>query len=102
MTRASSLILCSLSFSCALSAQQPDVIPDGYRVETVRTPEGHAFGVGGMSFAADGTLFLSTREGQVWTLRGDRWTLFADGLHEPLGLLVDQKTNQVFASSGRS
>ncbi|MAD34002.1 MAG: hypothetical protein CMJ88_09610 [Planctomycetes bacterium] len=96
MTRASSLILCSLSFSCALSAQQPDVIPDGYRVETVRTPEGHAFGVGGMSFAADGTLFLSTREGQVWTLRGDRWTLFADGLHEPLGLLVDQKTNQVF------
>ena len=31
--------------ACA-AAQQPDVIPDGYVVETVETPEGHAFGVG--------------------------------------------------------
>ena len=49
-----------------------------------------------MSFAADGALFVSTREGQVWTLRGSKWQLFADGLHEPLGLYVDPKTRQVF------
>jgi glucose/arabinose dehydrogenase len=77
-------------------AQQPDVIPAGYTVETVATPDGHAFGVGGMSFAPDGRLFVSTREGQVWTYAGSTWTLFADGLHEPLGVYVDPRTSQVF------
>ena len=46
--------------------------------------------------ADDGTLYVSTREGQVWTYRDGRWQLFADGLHEPLGLYVDPKTRQVF------
>ncbi|MFN3242872.1 MAG: hypothetical protein ACE37K_15330 [Planctomycetota bacterium] len=82
--------------AAGLCAQQPDVIPAGYTVETIETPKGRAFGVGGMSFASDGTLFVSTREGQVWTWRAGKWQLFADGLHEPLGLLVDPKTRQVF------
>lgn len=93
----SSKTFAALAASAAgLCAQQPSVIPAGYTVETIETPKGRAFGVGGMSFAADGTLYVSTREGQVWTRRGDSWQLFADGLHEPLGLLVDQKTGQVF------
>ena len=58
--------------------------------------DGHAFGVGGMSFAPDGRLFVSTREGQVWTYADGAWTLFADGLHEPLGVYVDPRTSQVF------
>ncbi|MEZ6038249.1 MAG: hypothetical protein R3F29_12265 [Planctomycetota bacterium] len=86
-------------FACvtaSLVAQQPDVIPAGYSVETIETPKGEAFGVGGLSFAADGTLFVSTREGQVWTYTDGKWRLFAEGLHEPLGLYVDPKTRQVF------
>ena len=86
---AGSLLVCA-------AAQQPDVIPDGYVVETVETPKGHAFGVGGMSFAPDGTLYLSTREGQLWTYKDKQWGLFADGLHEPLGVYVDPQTGQVF------
>ena len=96
MIRALPLLLVSAAAIPDVGAQQPGVIPDGYRVETVQTPEGRAFGVGGMSFAADGALFVSTREGQVWTLVGDQWQLFADGLHEPLGVYVDPKTRQVF------
>ena len=86
----------AVSLLACAAAQQPDVIPDGYVVETVETPKGHAFGVGGMSFAPDGTLYLSTREGQLWTYKDEQWGLFADGLHEPLGVYVDPRTEQVF------
>lgn len=93
-------LVLSVAAACALplqaTAQQPSTIPDGYRVETIPTPEGVAFGVGGMSFAPDGKLFLCTREGDVWTLHEGTWKLFANGLHEPLGIDVDQKTGQVF------
>ena len=40
----------------AAQQDQPKTIPAGYRVETIPTPEGVPFGVGGLSFAADGTL----------------------------------------------
>lgn len=92
------LFACSLAlgFAAGPAAQQPATIPAGYRVETIPLPAGVAFGVGGLSFAADGTLFVCTREGQVWTLANDEWRLFAEGLHEPLGIYVDPKTRQVF------
>ena len=85
-----------LATSSSLPAQQPAIVPAGYRVETIPLPEGVAFGVGGLGFASDGKLFVCTREGQVWTLTNDEWQLFANGLHEPLGIYVDPKTNQVF------
>jgi len=83
-------------FSAVLAAQQPDVIPAGYTVETVDTPAGRAFGVGGMSFAPDGRLFVSTREGEVWTYADGAWALSAAGLHAPPGVYVDPRTSQVF------
>ena len=79
-----------------LSAQQPATIPAGYRVETIALPDGVAFGVSGLSFAPDGTLYACTREGQVWTLSNNEWQLFASGLHEPLGIYVAPKTSKVF------
>ena len=79
-----------------LTAQQPNTIPDGYRVETIPLPAGVDFGVSGLCFGPDGTLFTTTREGQVWTLNDDKWQMFADGLHEPLGIYVDPNTKQVF------
>lgn len=80
----------------SLAAQQPAIIPAGYRVETIPLPDGVAFGVGGLGFANDGTLFVCTREGEVWTLANNKWKLFANGLHEPLGIYVDPKSSQVF------
>lgn len=84
-----------------LHAQRPNTLPDGYRVETIALPKGIAFGVSGMSFANDGTLFVTTREGEVWKLSNpqskDRsWHRFAVGLHEPLGIYVDPDNNQIF------
>jgi hypothetical protein len=67
-----------------------------YRIENISGPEGVVLEVGGMAFRSDGKLFLCTRRGEVWltdlTPRG--WKLFASGLHEPLGLLVE-KDNQI-------
>ena len=53
--------------------------------------------VGGMDFMADGRLAVAIRKGEVWLLDGvlgprpdqARYTLFASGLHEPLGVLRD-------------
>ena len=61
-----------------------------YRIEDVRVPHGIEFEVSGMAFQPDGRLMVCTRRGEVWTadLQKERWTLFASGLHEPMGLLV--------------
>lgn len=87
------LVLCALPTA---PAQQPKFIPAGYSVEKIATPKGVAFGVGGLSFASDGTLFVCTREGQVWKYRKGEWHLYAEGLHEPLGILVTPDSGRVF------
>jgi glucose/arabinose dehydrogenase len=59
--------------------------------------DGLVLEVSGMDFLADGRLAVAVRKGEVWLidgLRGPtpgpiRTTLFASGLHEPLGLLRD-------------
>ncbi len=57
-----------------------------YKLETIETPKGVVFEVGGMGFWPDGTLVCCTRRGEIWTLKNKIWTRFAFGLHEPLGL----------------
>ena len=41
-------------------------------------------------------IFICTREGEGWRYKDDKWSLFADGLHEPLGIYIDQKTKEVW------
>ena len=68
---------------------------DYWEVEFLPAPAG-AIEVGGMAFLPDGRLAISTRRGQVWLveqpLAADpaalRWSLFAEGLSEGLGLAV--------------
>ena len=82
-----------------LSAQEkPARIPAGYVAEKIETPQGVSLGVGGMEFAPDGSLMLCTREGEVWkyVISKKQWSLFADGLHESLGLWIDPKTSETF------
>jgi len=73
-------------------------IPAGYRLETIEIPEGIVLGVGGLAQTPKGDLLISTREGEVWryTHATSNWSLFADGLHEALGLYVDPKTSEVW------
>lgn len=77
---------------------QPDRIPQGYSVRTIETPPGVFLGVGGMEFSPDGNLFICTREGEVWKyiLEDKGWSLFADGLHEALGIWIDPKNGGIF------
>ncbi len=85
-----------LLLSSILQGAQPETLPDGYTVETVNVPEGIVLSVGGLAFAANGDLFICTREGEVWRYREDQWHLFADGLHESLGVTVDEETGDLF------
>jgi hypothetical protein len=77
-------------------AQTPEKMPAGYKLETIEVPKAITLSVGGLAFAANGDLLICTREGEVWKYRDNQWQLFADGLHEPLGIHIDQKTGEVW------
>jgi glucose/arabinose dehydrogenase len=86
-----------LALLCALSSPIQSGAPresDHWTVERLRQPEGAVLEVGGMAVIGD-RVALSTRRGEVWWLDGafDRaaaatsFSLAAEGLQEPLGLL---------------
>ena len=67
-----------------------------YALEFLTPPQDEVIEVGGMDFLSDGRLVVSTRRGRVWILddptaadpKDVEFTMFADGLHEGLGLKV--------------
>ena len=69
---------------------------DYYELENVSLPEAlsmtskNATQVDGLDFFPDGRLAVCFVDGQVYTLKPDtgEWTLFAEGLHTPLGISV--------------
>src|SRR5262245_23256551 len=89
----------------AITTAQPAAKPgrvteaDYYRITTLPVPEGIALEVGGLAMRPDGKLLCCTRRGDVWLISNPdadkpeqvKYKLFATGLHEPLGLLVDGK-----------
>jgi uncharacterized cupredoxin-like copper-binding protein/glucose/arabinose dehydrogenase len=76
-----------LLLSAVLLAQEES---DFYVIESITIPESIELEVGGMDFLPNGDLAVTTRRGEVWIITdpGDEaeYTLFARGLHEPLGL----------------
>lgn len=85
----------SLLLAAALSsAGQQDQEADFYRLVTLATPPGVVLEVGGLQAMPDGRLYVATRFGDIWLVEDSlaeapaqpRWTLFAQGLHEVLGL----------------
>lgn len=87
----------------AFSAKEQDY----YIIVDVPVPDGIELEVGGLAVIPDGSLGVSTRRGEVWLIenpymegsRIPRFTKFADGLHEPLGLAYHKGS---FYSSQRS
>ncbi|CAL1518839.1 hypothetical protein MMC2321_02584 [Chitinophaga sp. MM2321] len=67
---------------------------DFYQIQTVLIPEGIQLEVGGMAFLPNDKLAVCTRRGEVWIIsnpymkdgRPSQYQLFAQGLHEPLGV----------------
>ncbi|MFK5956655.1 MAG: DUF1080 domain-containing protein [Planctomycetota bacterium] len=79
-----------MSLPCAQAEE------DFYTVDYLTPPNGEVLEVGGMDFLADGTLLVSTRRGRVWWIENAmaedpsaaRFHIYAEGLHEGLGLKV--------------
>jgi hypothetical protein len=63
---------------------------EAYKIETIQMPEGLNSEVGGVGFLPDGRLIACFHRGEVMTYDTQKkeWKLFAEGLHDPLGLLV--------------
>lgn len=65
-----------------------------YTITKIPTPEGVEIEGGAIEILPDGKVAVCTRRGQVWTIENAEdypekevsWTLFAEYLHEPLGL----------------
>ncbi len=62
-----------------------------YSIKDIKIPKDIVLGVGGLAFNDKGQLGVSTRRGDVWLIdnpssRNAKFSRFAKGLHEPLGL----------------
>ncbi len=90
------MILAPLALFACLQGAPVLTENDAYTVDYLRPPEGALLEVGGMAFLPDGKLAVSTRRGQVWLVenalapdpKDARFSLFAEGLQEGLGLGV--------------
>jgi len=74
-----------------LRRQEGPVLPHGYAVEAIDLPAPKLparFEPTGLDFAPDGSVYVSTRTGGVWRRKGDRWSLFAEGLQDVNGVQV--------------
>ncbi len=77
---------------------------DYYRIITLPVPEGMLLEVGGVTALPDGRVAICTRRGDVWIIENPsladgtlpKYTLFASGLHEALGLAY--KENALFVA----
>ncbi len=88
----------------ALQAQEEPEVPEApepkskeqnyYTIQTIPLPDGMLAEVGGMTTLPDGRVAFCTRRGDVWLMENPtmightnpRFSLYATGLHEPLGL----------------
>lgn len=63
---------------------------EAFAISKVALPEGLDDQVGGLTFLEDGRLAVAFHRGEVFVRQADgAWRQFAEGLHEPLGLLAD-------------
>ena len=85
-----------MMLTALMLAAAPQVGEEHYTVEYLTPPEGEIVEVGGMDFLPNGDLLVSTRRGRVWYVTDPmgenaadaKWHIFAEGLHEGLGLNV--------------
>ena len=82
-----------LSLPLVLAAEAPKEA-DYYTITSIPGPEGAVIEGGAIELLPDGRVAVCTRRGQVWMIENAsefpgkpaKWTLFAEYLHEPLGL----------------
>ncbi len=82
---------------CLLGAKAAIAAEDCYRIETIPVPDHVSLEVGGMDFLPDGRLLIATRRGEIWALREGKWTRWAAGLDEAMGLCTTGRDEVVVA-----
>ncbi len=72
------------------ASASPETPSAYYTVEDIATPPGLSAEVGGLAFRPDGLLVACFHRGEVYTYNPEtkEWKLFAQGLHDPLGLIA--------------
>ncbi|MFT6240103.1 MAG: hypothetical protein ACJAQT_002190 [Akkermansiaceae bacterium] len=75
-------------------AGKPLAVQAGYSVKTWEAPvdlygRPQLFAATGIAVAKDGTIVLATRASGVWRIRDEKWTLFAEGTFEALGVFIE-------------
>ena len=81
------LLFLSATWPGKPNKETPDV---SYRVESINIPTGLNAETGALAFLPDGRLVASFLRGEVmfYDPKSKKWSLFAEGLHDPLGLLA--------------
>ncbi|MDN5215541.1 plastocyanin/azurin family copper-binding protein [Fulvivirgaceae bacterium BMA12] len=86
-------IFLALLIFVEVSGQNPTADREGkyYQIKNIAIPEGVVLEVGGLAFDDKNRLGVSTRRGEIWLIESPesatpKFTRFAHGLHEPLGL----------------
>lgn len=81
----------------ALAAHSQPKGTSTYQVEDIPMPKGLDAETGGMGFLPNGRLAACFTRGEVLTydLKTGQWNVFAQGLHEPLGIWVESDTEIV-------
>lgn len=90
-------LVTSAFFAVGQQAPKHQYKPDGYRIVTIATPKDVRFHATGLDSDPDGVLYVATRFGDVWRYENETWRQFAEGLHEPTGLLIDDDGTIVIA-----
>ena len=91
MKKTAIIIFIGIAACTTATKQKAD---EAYTVEQIAMPEGSLPQVGGIDFMPDGRLVACFMRGEVMTYNPNtkEWKLFAEGLHDPLGILVVSNT----------
>lgn len=87
-------MLTTLLLNALLLTTPADTITDYYAVESIPTPPGLVAETGGLAFLPDGRLAACFHRGEVmlYNPKTKQWKLFAEGLHDPLGVIAVSNT----------
>ncbi len=100
MNRLYSILLGCMMLGAASSLAQeakPDATAAFYNIGKLMMPAGVAPEVGGIDALPDGRIAACFHHGQVVICqpKDKTWKIFAEGLHEPLGLLVENESSML-------
>lgn len=79
-----------VSSSCTNDKQKGSSAETSYLIDSISLPEGLSGEVGAIEFLPDGRLAAAFLRGELmlYNPKTEEWTVFAEGLQEPLGMLV--------------